>query len=62
MRSILLAVSQLVETIVEQMSIDESSVTKEQYSSIVEEIFDTFVTTWLQIKDPSVSTYLFSNY
>lgn len=53
--NILIAVSQLVETVVEQISIEELSVTKEQYSPIIEEIFDTFMTTWLQSKDPSVS-------
>lgn len=50
------AVNHLVDSVVEQISDDESSVTKELYSATVEEIFETFVTVWLlQIKDANVS-------
>ncbi len=47
-----------METIIEQTPPDEMSVTKESYSSIVEEIFEIFVTVWLQIKENKVVSSL----
>lgn len=50
----------MVESIVEQTSAEETSVVKESYSTIVEEIFDALVTSWLQIKDLKVKKLFFS--
>lgn len=50
----------MVESIIEQTSAEETSVVKESYSSIVEEIFDALVTSWLQIKDLKVINFMFS--
>lgn len=49
----------MVESIVEQTSAEETSMVKESYSAIVEEIFDALVTSWLQIKDVKVVDLLF---
>ncbi|XKL60693.1 hypothetical protein PGB90_007750 [Kerria lacca] len=47
-------ICQLTESVIEQTPLQETCIMKEPYSSLVEEIFETFITVWLQIKDIKV--------
>lgn len=58
------AVGNIAESIVEYRAVNEESVAKENYSPVIEEIYEVFATSWLQTKDSKLCeaiVYAFSS-